>query len=120
MVPSHPIQATLSDDERRAIYQALKGQPAGSAFNADIGTEQNSDKIRVQTHNTNAVSQNLKSCALETLRCRVNLARGRAHVGHVLHMAAMNASNWNLALKVFHDRLKIAGKLPPLSRVAFR
>jgi hypothetical protein len=30
---------TLSDDERRAIYQALKGQPAGSAFNADIGTE---------------------------------------------------------------------------------
>jgi hypothetical protein len=30
---------TLSDDERRAIYEALKGQPAGSAFNADIGTE---------------------------------------------------------------------------------
>jgi hypothetical protein len=30
---------TLSEDERRAIYQALKGQPAGSAFNADIGTE---------------------------------------------------------------------------------
>ena len=30
---------TLSDDERRAIYQALKGQPAGSAFDADIGTE---------------------------------------------------------------------------------
>src|SRR5438876_11257895 len=30
---------TLSDDERRAIYEALKGQQAGSAFNADIGTE---------------------------------------------------------------------------------
>jgi len=30
---------TLSDDQRRAIYEALKGQPAGSAFNADIGTE---------------------------------------------------------------------------------
>jgi hypothetical protein len=29
---------TLGDDERRAIYEALKGQPAGSAFNADIGT----------------------------------------------------------------------------------
>lgn len=29
---------TLSDDERRAIYQTLKGQPGGSAFNADIGT----------------------------------------------------------------------------------
>jgi hypothetical protein len=71
-------------------------------------SSQNSDKIRVQTHNTNAVSQNLKSCALETLRCRVNLARGRAHVRHVLHMAAMSASNWNPALKVFHDRLKIA------------
>jgi hypothetical protein len=28
----------LSDDERRAIYQALKDQPA-AAFNADIGTE---------------------------------------------------------------------------------
>ena len=30
---------TLGDDERRAIYEALKGQPARSAFNADIGTE---------------------------------------------------------------------------------
>jgi hypothetical protein len=30
---------TLSDDERHAIYETLKGQPAGSAFNADIGTE---------------------------------------------------------------------------------
>jgi hypothetical protein len=30
---------TLSDDERRAIYEALKGQQGGSAFNADIGTE---------------------------------------------------------------------------------
>jgi hypothetical protein len=29
---------TLSDEERRAIYQALKGQPA-AAFNADVGTE---------------------------------------------------------------------------------
>jgi hypothetical protein len=29
---------TLSDDERRAIYEALKGQPAGPAFNADVGT----------------------------------------------------------------------------------
>src|SRR5215831_4386575 len=29
---------TLTDEERRAIYQALKGQPA-AAFNADVGTE---------------------------------------------------------------------------------
>ena len=29
---------TLTDDERHAIYQALKDQPA-SAFNADVGTE---------------------------------------------------------------------------------
>src|SRR5262245_40442850 len=29
---------TLTDDERRAIYQALKGQPV-AAFNADVGTE---------------------------------------------------------------------------------
>lgn len=29
----------LSDDQRRAIYDALKGQPTASAFNADIGTE---------------------------------------------------------------------------------
>jgi hypothetical protein len=28
---------TLTDEERRAIYQALKGQPA-AAFNADVGT----------------------------------------------------------------------------------
>jgi hypothetical protein len=30
---------TLTDDERQKIYQALKGQPAGSAFNADVGTQ---------------------------------------------------------------------------------
>ena len=30
---------TLTDDERRAIYQSLKDQPAGSAFDADIGTK---------------------------------------------------------------------------------
>ena len=29
---------TLTDDERRAIFGALKGQPA-AAFNADVGTE---------------------------------------------------------------------------------
>jgi hypothetical protein len=29
----------LSDDERRAIYEALKAQPTGSVFSADIGTE---------------------------------------------------------------------------------
>jgi hypothetical protein len=29
---------TLTDEERRAIYQALKGQPA-AAFDADVGTE---------------------------------------------------------------------------------
>jgi hypothetical protein len=29
----------LTDDQRRAIYEALKGQPAGFAFNADLGTE---------------------------------------------------------------------------------
>jgi hypothetical protein len=28
----------LTDDERRVIYQSLKDQPAGSVFNADIGT----------------------------------------------------------------------------------
>jgi hypothetical protein len=30
---------TLTDDERRTIYDALKDQSAPSAFNADIGTE---------------------------------------------------------------------------------
>ena len=30
---------TLSSDERRTIYEVLKDQPAGSAFNADVGTE---------------------------------------------------------------------------------
>jgi hypothetical protein len=29
----------LTDDERRVIYQSLKDQPAGSVFNADIGTK---------------------------------------------------------------------------------
>ena len=43
---------------------------------------------------------------------------GRAHVRHVLYMAAMSASNWNPALKAFHDRLKAAGKLPKVVIVA--
>jgi len=30
---------TLTDDERRAIYQMLKDQSSPSAFNADVGTE---------------------------------------------------------------------------------
>jgi hypothetical protein len=30
---------TLTDDQRRAVYEALKGQPTGSAFNADVGVE---------------------------------------------------------------------------------
>ena len=30
---------TLSNEERRAIYQALRGKPVGTAFNADIGVE---------------------------------------------------------------------------------
>ena len=29
----------LTDEQRRAIYASLKDQPAGSAFNADIGVE---------------------------------------------------------------------------------
>jgi len=33
-------------------------------------------------------------------------------------MAAMSASNWNPVLKVFHDRLKAAGKLPKVALVA--
>jgi Protein of unknown function (DUF1236) len=30
---------TLTADERQAIYQSLRDQPAGSAFNADVGAE---------------------------------------------------------------------------------
>ncbi len=30
---------TLTDDQRRAVYQALKGQPTGPEFNADVGVE---------------------------------------------------------------------------------
>jgi hypothetical protein len=30
---------SLTDEQRRAIYQALKDQPPGAAFNADIGVE---------------------------------------------------------------------------------
>jgi hypothetical protein len=30
---------TLSDDQRHAIYDALKGQPSASAAKADVGTE---------------------------------------------------------------------------------
>jgi len=30
---------TLTDDQRSAVYQTLKGQPTSSAFNADVGVE---------------------------------------------------------------------------------
>jgi transposase len=43
---------------------------------------------------------------------------GRAPVRHMLYMAAMSASNWNPVLRVFHARLKAAGKLPKVAIVA--
>jgi hypothetical protein len=39
LIPMAYTFKTLTDDERRAIYQSLKDQPAGSAFEADIGTK---------------------------------------------------------------------------------
>jgi transposase len=53
-----------------------------------------------------------------TLKGRRYIWRGRAHVRQVLYKAAMSASNWNPALKAFHDRLKAAGKLPKVAIVA--
>jgi transposase len=53
-----------------------------------------------------------------TLKGRRCIWGGRAHVRHVLYMAAMSASNWNPGLKAFHDRLKAAGKLPKVTIVA--
>src|SRR5262249_9181669 len=43
---------------------------------------------------------------------------GRAPIRHVLFMAAMSASNWNPALKAFHDRLAATGKKPKVVIVA--
>jgi transposase len=43
---------------------------------------------------------------------------GRAAVRRVLYMAAMSASNWNPALKAFHDRLAATGKKPKVVIVA--
>src|SRR3954454_7705698 len=43
---------------------------------------------------------------------------GRAPVRNVLYIAAMNASRHNPALKVFHNRLKAAGKEPKVALVA--
>ena len=53
-----------------------------------------------------------------TLKGRRCIRGGRAPVRHVLYMAAMSASNWNPVLKVFHARLKAAGKLPKVAIVA--
>src|SRR6516225_1291647 len=53
-----------------------------------------------------------------TLKGRRCIWGGRANVRQVLYMAAMSASNWNPALKLFHDRLKRAGKLPKVVIVA--
>ena len=41
-----------------------------------------------------------------------------ARVRHVLYMAALSASNWNPALKAFHDRLAVTGKKPKVVIVA--
>ena len=56
-----------------------------------------------------------ESGAMKGRRC---IWGGRAHVRQVLYMAAMSASNWNPVLKVFHNRLKAAGKLPKIALVA--
>jgi transposase len=53
-----------------------------------------------------------------TLKGRRCIWGGRANIRQVLYMAAMSASNWNPALKLFHDRLKGAGKLPKVVIVA--
>ena len=53
-----------------------------------------------------------------TLKGRRCIWGGRANVRQVLYMAAMSASNWNPALKLFHDRLKGSGKLPKVVIVA--
>jgi transposase len=53
-----------------------------------------------------------------TLKGRRCIWGGRAHVRQVLYMAALSASNWNPALKAFHDRLAAAGKLPKVVVVA--
>ena len=53
-----------------------------------------------------------------TMKGRRCIWGGRAHVRQVLYMAAMSASNWNPVLKVFHNRLKVAGKLPKIALVA--
>src|SRR5260221_313394 len=53
-----------------------------------------------------------------TLKGRRCIWGGRANVRQVLYMAAMSASNWNPVLKLFHDRLKGAGKLPKVVIVA--
>jgi transposase len=53
-----------------------------------------------------------------TLKGRRCIWGGRAYVRQVLYMAAMSASNWNPVLKVFHDRLAAAGKLPKVVIVA--
>src|SRR6516164_2027173 len=43
-----------------------------------------------------------------------------ARVRHVLYLAALSASNWNPALKAFHDRLAATGKKPKVVIVAVR
>ena len=53
-----------------------------------------------------------------TLKGRRCVWGGRANVRQVLYMAAMSAGNWNPALKLFHDRLKGAGKFPKVVIVA--
>jgi transposase len=52
---------------------------------------------------------------LKGMRC---IWGGRAPVRNVLYMAAMSASNWNPALKAFHDRLEATGKKPKVVIVA--
>jgi transposase len=52
-----------------------------------------------------------------TMKGRRCIWGGRAHVRQVLYLAAMSASNWNPVFKVFHDRLKAAGKFLALPQI---
>jgi hypothetical protein len=62
---------TLTDEQRRAIYQALKDQPAGSAFNAEVGV------VLPPSVELNAMPDEVARRVPQTKGCRYAVANNR-------------------------------------------
>jgi transposase len=119
LLDARMVEIVGSDDALMHRYRLLTSMPGGGAVLACMLLVLLPELGRMNRKQVAALvgvaPYAFESGMLKGRRC---IRGGRANVRQVLYMAAMSASNWNPALKVFHDRLKTAGKLPNVAIVA--